>query len=211
MSKILMPHEAVNYEAEDFYPALYWRYFPIVRRARNYRINGKCGTLCSMRFVASRPAKNALPEKEFLYDHLLSILDTAEFIADSKCISLCINKAANKNNLFALAMLENEIAVEIELNETLPDTMPDIAFIWANFDGGCVTNQPLIGYLNYEGLLKADDSGIQMICKDSINAVPAVGPYEWMKQRFLLDVEREEAFTGHLNIRALTELIARSI
>ena len=50
-----------------------------------------------------------------------------------------------------------------------------------------------------------------MICKDSINAVPAVGPYEWMKQRFLLDVEREEAFTGHLNIRALTELIARSI
>ena len=211
MSKILMPHEAVNYESEDFYPALYWRYFPSVRRARNYRINGKCGTLCSMRFVASRPAKNALPEKEFLYDHLLSILDTAEFIADSKCISLCINKAANKNNLFALAMLENEIAVEIELNETLPDTMPDIAFIWANFDGGCVTNQPLIGYLNYEGLLKADDSGIQMICKDSINAVPAVGPYEWMKQRFLLDVEREEAFTGHLNIRALTELIARSI
>ena len=211
MSKILMPHEAVNYDGEDFYPALYWRYFPIVRRARNYRINGKCGTLCSMRFVASRPAKNALPEKEFLYDHLLSILDTAEFIADIKCISLFINKAANKNNLFALAMLENEIAVEIELNETLPDTMPDIAFIWANFDGGCVTNQPLIGYLNYEGLLKADDSGIQMICKDSINAVPAVGPYEWMKQRFLLDVEREEAFSGHLNIRTLTELIARSI
>ena len=211
MSKILMPHEAVNYEAEDFYPALYWRYFPIVRRARNYRINGKCGTLCSMRFVASRPAKNALPEKEFLYDHLLSILDTAEFIADSKCISLCINKAANKNNLFALAMLENEIAVEIELNETLPDTMPDIAFIWANFDGGCVTNQPLIGYLNYEGLLKADDSGIQMICKDSINAVPAVGPYEWMKQRFLLDVERGEALKGKLNTAKLAELISRSL
>ena len=108
-------------------------------------------------------------------------------------------------------MLENDIGVEIELNETLPDTMPDIAFIWANFDGGCVTNQPLIGYLNYEGLLKADDSGIQMICKDSLNAVPAEGPYEWMKQRFLLDVEREEAFSGKLNIPELAELIARSI
>ena len=211
MSKILMPHEAVECGDGEFYPALYWRYFPVVRRARNYRINGKCGNLCSMRFAASRPAKKALPENEFLYDHLLSILDAAEFIADSRCVSLCINKAEGKNNLFALAMLENDIGVEIELNETLPDTMPDIAFIWANFDGGCVTNQPLIGYLNYEGLLKADDSGIQMICKDSLNAVPAEGPYEWMKQRFLLDVEREEAFSGKLNIPELAELIARSI
>ena len=211
MNKILMPHEALNYEAEDFFPALYWRYFPITRRARNYRINGKCGTLCSMRFVASRPAKNALNADEFIYDHLLSILDAAEFVADSKCLSLCINRAEGKNNLFALAMLENDIGVEIELNETLPDTMPDIAFFWANFDSGCVTNQPLIGYFNYEGLLQADSSGVQMICKDSINAVPAAGPYEWMKQRFLLDAERGEAFAGHLRIRELAELIARSI
>ena len=70
MSKILMPHEAVECGDGEFYPALYWRYFPVVRRARNYRINGKCGNLCSMRFAASRPAKKALPENEFLYDHL---------------------------------------------------------------------------------------------------------------------------------------------
>ena len=74
-----------------------------------------------------------------------------------------------------------------------------------------MTNQPLIGYLNYEGLLQADASGMRMICKDSIQAVPAEGPYEWMKQRFLLDVERDEAFAGNLNTDAIAELISRSI
>ena len=206
-----MPRQAITREGEDFYPALYWRYFPVVRKARNYKRNGKCGTLCSLRFTASRPAKNALPEKEFLYDHLLSILDAAQFIAESEYVSLCINKAENKNILFALAMFENGASVEIELNEALPDTMPDIAFVWANFDAGCVSNQPLIGYLNGEGLMQADESGVQMICKDSINAVPAVGVYEWMKQRFLLDAERGEAFAGQLNIAKIAELIARSI
>ena len=154
MSKILMPHEAVDYKGnEDFCVALYWRYFPIIRKARNYKLNGKCGTLCSMRFSASRPAKNALPEKEFLYSHLLSILDAAQFVAESSYVSLTISRLDGKNNLFALAMFENGVSVEIELNEMLPDSMPDIAFFWANFDGGCVTNQPLIGYFNYEGLL----------------------------------------------------------
>ncbi|MBQ7395658.1 MAG: hypothetical protein IJW08_03875 [Lentisphaeria bacterium] len=211
MKQIIMPHEAVGRHGEDFCQALYWRYFPIMKRARNYKLNGKCGNLCSLRFAASRPAKKALPEKEFLYDHLLSILDAAQYIAESNYVSLHINKAENKNILFALAMFENEVSVEIELNEALPDTMPDIAFLWANFDAGCVTNQPLIGYLNYEGLLQADASGMRMICKDSIQAVPAEGPYEWMKQRFLLDVERDEAFAGNLNTDAIAELISRSI
>ena len=89
--------------------------------------------------------------------------------------------------------------------------MPDIAFVWANFDGGCVTNQPLIGYLNYEGLLQADGTGMQMICKDSIYGAAAEGPYNWMKQRFELDVERKEAFSGMLNIRKIADLITRSL
>ena len=211
MTEIVMPSQAINREGDDFCTALYWRYFPVIKRARNYKLNGKCGNLCSMRFTASRPAKNALPEHEFLYDHLLSILDAAQFIAESEYSSLYINKAEKKNILFALAMFENKVSVEIELNEALPDTMPDIAFVWANFDAGCVSNQPLIGYLNTEGLLQADASGVQMICKDSINAVPAVGVYEWMKQRFLLDVERGEAFKGKLNTAKIAELISRSI
>lgn len=212
MSKILMPHEAVDYKGkEDFCVALYWRYFPIIRKARNYKLNGKCGTLCSMRFSASRPAKNALPEKEFLYSHLLSILDAAQFVAESSYVSLTISRLEGKNNLFALAMFENGVSVEIELNEMLPDSMPDIAFFWANFDGGCVTNQPLIGYLNYEGLLQADGNGMQMICKDSIQGEAAVGPYAWMKQRFELDVKRGDAFAGILNTRELAELITRSL
>ena len=211
MRETVRPHEAITRNDDNFCTALYWRYFPVVRRARGYKLNGKCGTLCSLRFTASRPAKNALPEHEFLYDHLLSILDAAQFIAESEYTSLHINKAAGKNILFALAMFENGVSVEIELNEALPDTMPDIAFIWANFDHGCVSNQPLIGYLNTEGLMQADASGVHMICKDSINAVPAVGVYEWMKQRFLLDVERGEAFTGKLNTVKIAELISRSL
>ena len=211
MTETVFPHEAVNREGDDFCTALYWRYFPIIKRARNYRINGKCGTLCSMRFAASRPKKNALPENRFLYDHLLSILDAAQFTVESEYVSLFINKAENKNILFALAEFENGVTVEVELNEELPDSMPDIAFVWANFDAGCVTNQPLIGYLNYEGLLQADASGMRMICKDSLDAIPAEGPYEWMKQRFLLDVERGEALKGKLNTAKLAELISRSL
>lgn len=38
---------------------------------------------------------------------------------------LYIVKAAGRNNLFALAEFENRIVAEFEMNETLPDSMPD--------------------------------------------------------------------------------------
>ena len=212
MKKILMPHEVLEYGGnEDFYPALYWRYFPIVRKSRNFNLNGKCGRLCSMRFASYRSKAHASEEKVFFYDNLLSILDAAQFINESKYVSLNIVRSEKINSLFALAMFENEVGVEVELNEALPETMPDMAFLKANFDAGCVTNMPILGYLNQEGLLKADENGMQMICKDSISGDSASGPYEWMKQRFMLDAERGEAFSGALNIKEIASLIAGSI
>jgi len=124
-------------------------------------LSSRCGELCSLRFTWQRPKKNASGETEFLEVSLVQYLHLAQELAGSPLVELYINKRSGANNLFALAEFENQVVAEFEMNETMPDTIPDTFFIKANFTGGHVTNQPLAAYFNEPGSILASDDELQ--------------------------------------------------
>ena len=128
---------------------------------------GECGELCSLRFTWQRPAKAASSEQDFLYGTFVQLLGLARELADAGLKKLHIEKEPGRNNLFALAAFESGVVAEFELNETLPDSMPDTFFIKANFTHGHLTNQPIVGYFNVEGSIFADESGLRQFTVDS--------------------------------------------
>ncbi len=137
-----------------------------------------CGELCSLRFTWQRPGRSASAEEEFLYGSLVQYLCLAEDLAGCNLKKLYIVKAAGRNNLFALAEFENRIVAEFEMNETLPDSMPDTFFIKANFTDGHLTNQPIAGHFNGEGSVFADESGLHRFTVDSCEPEIAGGTLE---------------------------------
>lgn len=107
--------------------------------------------------------KEASDEQVFLYETLAGLIDVALVLTSAPLAALHIEKVPGKNNLFALAIFENEVVAEFELNECLPDSMPATHFIKANFKNGHVTNQPLVGHFNEEGSILASDSAMERI------------------------------------------------
>ena len=155
-----------------------WLYWDVFRRIREMGRSGVCGELCSLRFTWQRPGRSASAEEEFLYGSLVQYLYLAEDLAGSNLKKLYIVKAAGRNNLFALAEFENRIVAEFEMNETLPDSMPDTFFIKANFTDGHLTNQPIAGHFNGEGSVFADESGLHRFTVDSCEPEIAGGTLE---------------------------------
>ncbi|NMA46788.1 MAG: hypothetical protein GX945_09520 [Lentisphaerae bacterium] len=206
---IISPREAARRRDDGtFCPAFYWRSFPVVAKIREMVVAGLCGDLRSLRFTASRPRKHAADEACFVYDRFSAMLDGAGYLADAPCRKLYIEKCAGANNLFALAEFANGVVAEFEANECLPDSLPDIAFVKANFSAGHVTNQPLVGYFNEEGLLYADDKSYgQYIADDGLKSL-AAGPFAWMESRFALAVERGEVAPGKLGCERWLSMIA---
>lgn len=141
-----------------------------------------CGELCSLRFTWQRPKKFASGEDVFLYESFASALDGAQVLAGSPLKRLEIEKVAGMNILFALAYFENEITAEFELNECLPDTMPDTCFLKANFTHGHITNQPIAGHFNEEGMVLASDDKLDILIAESDRPV-VNSPIELMKLR----------------------------
>ncbi len=159
-----------------------WRGSPIVEQIRQVTKNGRCGALCSLRFTWMRPVSRALPGNIFNGDLWNAAQDAAEFISGSKVEQTEMKAADSGNVLFALAKLENGVVAEYEFNEMLPDSMPDIFFVKANFTQGHVTNQPLTGYFNTEGMIFADDSRCCHLIPENPELPPAEGPIEQMIQ-----------------------------
>jgi len=208
-TEIITPREAAKRSDDGaFCPAFYWRSFPVVEKIRDLAGGGCCGDLRSLRFTASRPRKHAVDEASFVYDRFSAMLDGAGFLAGAPCRKLYIEKCAGANNLFALAEFENGVVAEFEANECLPDTLPDIAFVKANFSAGHITNQPLVGYFNEEGLLYADDSSCGQYIADNALTSLAAGPFAWMESRFALAVERGEIALGKLGCDRWLSMIA---
>jgi hypothetical protein len=160
---LLSPFEAADMQGEAFYTAYPLREWAVIKKIRQHISAGTCGELCSLRFTWQKPKQDASDEQTFLYRTLPWLLDAAWLLADSALKSLHIERIPGKNNLFALAMFENETAVEIEMNESLPASMPSTYFVKANFTHGHLTNQPIVGHFNEEGAVLADDSGMQRI------------------------------------------------
>lgn len=165
---------------------LYWRKHPVVGWIRNVIRDNTCGELCSLRFTWQRPKKFASGENVFLYETFAAALDGAGFVAEAPLKQLVIEKVPGMNILFGMAYFTNGIATEFELNECLPDTMPDVCFLKANFSHGHLTNQPIVGHFNEEGMVVATDEVLEYPIAESFDCPPVNGPIEQMKLRYRL-------------------------
>jgi len=152
-----------NGKKADFYTTYPLREWRLVKRIRQMSKDNICGELCSLRFTWQKPKKDASDEQVFLYETLAGLIDAAWYLANAPIATLHIERVPEKNNLFALAIFENEVTAEFELNERLPDSMPTTHFIKANFKNGHVTNQPLVGHFNEEGSILANDSAMERL------------------------------------------------
>ena len=205
---VLLPSEALQRSDSNFYLALYWRNAAIIDGIKSFLKRNAAGELCSLRFTASRPKKEAAANEEsFLFDRLLPILDAACFITDSLPEELYINRADNSNSLFALASFPGEIVVEIELNECLPNSVPAIAFCKANYTHGHKSNQPLVGFFNEDGLLLADDDGMELLVTETNTARAAHGAFDWMQMRFEVKLKAGQIRPGRENLDVLAKMI----
>ena len=137
-----------------------------------------CGDLCSVRFTWERPRKSASTEKVFIEESFLRFLHLAQELAHAPLKKLHAVKAPDANILYALAEFGNQVAAEFEMNEALPDSMPDVFFIKANFTGGQVTNQPLGGHFDEAGAIFADEDGLRLFTVDSCEPEIAGGVYD---------------------------------
>lgn len=148
--------------SNQIFPLSSWCVFQGIRNHM-----GECGELRSLRFTWQRPAKAASSEENFLYGTFVQLLGLARELADAGLKKLHVEKESGRNNLFALAAFDSGVVAEFELNETLPDSMPDTFFIKANFTHGHLTNQPLVGHFDEEGSVFADESGLRQFTVDS--------------------------------------------
>lgn len=160
-----------------------WRGSPIVEEIRNAVASGRCGRLCSLRFTWMRPAGKSCSHVDFAGDLLESAKDAAEFITASGVVSVILRQVPEENNLFGLIKLHNGVAAELEMNETVPDSLPDTFFVKANFSCGHLTNQPLTGFFNTEGMIVADAEKISILIAENPALPPVNGIIGQMTQR----------------------------
>lgn len=139
------------------YTAYPFRHWALARKIAEMSEKNVCGDMTSVRILWSVPKKLSSDKKTFLYSTVAGLIDLSGYIAESRLKTFHLEKVKNENNLFALLIYENDIAVELEINETLPDTMDPVRFIKTYFTNGILTNMPLAGHHNEEGALFADN------------------------------------------------------
>ena len=154
-------------------PWLEWGIFRSVKNHARY-----CGELRSLRFTWSRPRKSASSEKVFIEESFLCFLHLAQELAQSPLKNLQAVKSPDSNILFALAEFENRVTAEFDMNEALPDSMPDVFFLKTNSTDGHITNQPLGGHFNEMGSIFADQDHLNLFTVESCNPEVVGGIYE---------------------------------
>ena len=157
-----------------------WIHWGIFKSIDHHNHMHHCGELCSLRFTWQRPRKSASEEKVFIEESFLRFLHLAQELAQSPLKNLQAVKSPDTNILFALAEFENRVTAEFDMNEALPDSMPDIFFLKANYSGGHVTNQPLGGHFNESGSVFADQDHLDLFTVESLDPEAAGGIYENM-------------------------------
>jgi hypothetical protein len=207
MLPIISPSSAAGRSGDDFIVNLYWRKNPVLERIQSAIVDNTCGELSSLRFTWSRAKRFATSEKEFIFDSFSAVLDGAQRVAQSEFKKVYLEKVPGVNILFALAEFENGIVAEFEFNEHLPETMPDICFIKANFSHGHVTNQPLVGYFNEEGMVYATDDELEFPITENFGIPLINGPIEQMKYRFQCSASMGEIAPGNAGADQLIRLI----
>lgn len=212
MLTILSPSAAAERSDGDFITAFIWRKSPILERVQQTIQDDICGQLRSLRFTWQRPAKSAASEEVFVYDLLAAVIDGAQVLADAPFADLHVNKVPGKNNLFAMLSFQNGVVAEIEMNECLPNTMSDICTLRANFTHGHISNHPLVGHLNEEGMLLATEENLRINLIAESHLLPAAdGPIEQMQLRFNTaaskTLDKDPVVQGPLNARAINQLI----
>lgn len=143
-----------NSKVYTAYPLRQWG---IAKKIVDMSEKNICGDMTSIRILWSVPKKLSSDKKSFLNSTVAGLVDLSKYMAKSQLKMIYLEKVKNENNLFGLLTYRNDIAVELEINETLPKTMEPSHFIKANFKNGILTNMPLVGHHNEEGSLFADD------------------------------------------------------
>ena len=211
MSSIISPSEAIGRNDKEYIVDFYWRCSPVLERIEQGIKENSCGALRSLRFTWSRPRKNASDEAVFLGHTLPAALDAARQLAQAEFTVLHIEKVPGLNNLFALAQFDNGVVAELELNECLPLTMPDVCLIKANFTNGHITNQPLVGHFNEEGaVLATDEALVTMICETG-DLEPTGSMIEQMRQRFRYLAEQGKVAAGEQGAGRIMALIDQAL
>ncbi len=146
-----------NLNNENVYVAFPLREWALAQQIIKMKNDDICGAMTSVRITWTRPKKEASSEHEFLFNTVVGLVDLACYITEMPIKQLYIEKVEGENNLFGLMMFGCEIAVELEANESLPNSMVATHFIKANFTDGIVTNVPLVGHFNEEGSIFATD------------------------------------------------------
>ncbi|MBL8994770.1 MAG: hypothetical protein JNM63_15595 [Spirochaetia bacterium] len=58
--------------------------------------------------------------------------------------------------------MEDNIICELDINETEPKSLDPVRFVHPYFQKGVVSNMPLFGHANTEGMLHADDKKFEI-------------------------------------------------
>jgi hypothetical protein len=140
----------------EFRPLRGWA---MASKMREFRLASSAGDLCSLRLFWEWPRKMAGSPKAFRETLLPDLLDLAEHMAGAQLRALKIEPIGGGNAAFVAALLEGNIVVEMNVNETLPDSLAPVRLVHAYFTKGALGNMPLYGYENDEGMLVADDRG----------------------------------------------------
>ena len=208
---VMSPLAAAAGGGNESYAAYPLREWALVKTIRRMTLANVCGELRSLRLTWQRPRKQAADEQTFLYQTLPWLLDAAWLLADAPLTALHVERVAGKNNLFSLAMFQNGIAAEIEMNECLPDSMPATYFIKANFTHGHLTNQPVVGHFNEEGSILADASGMQRLVIENADWDDCGDEIELCHRRVRHAMEQGAYPAGPLNRKAILAAIREAL
>ncbi len=143
------------------------REWALVQKIVQIKRNDTCGELTSARITWTRPRKESSSEDEFLFNTVAGLVDVACCITETPIEQLYLEKVEGQNNIFGLMMFGGEIAIELEANESLPNSMEATHFIKANFTDGIATNAPLVGHFNEEGSIFATDEKCERLLSEA--------------------------------------------
>lgn len=132
------------------------RAWGIVEKIKNFSRANLGGELTSFRIIWNLPKSRSHTAKEFIRHSLPDFLDLARFISGKKVVRVQLERSAG-NAVFGLVVLEDNVVCELDVSETGPKSLAPVRFVHAYFQKGVVSNLPLFGHTNTEGLLVADD------------------------------------------------------
>lgn len=173
--------------------ALPFRCWGVAEKTKTFRENDSAGGLVSFRLFYNAPKRKAHSSEEFAQKLLPELLDLCEEIAGAKAEKLHLNTVPGSNNVFGLLQLEGNVVAELDVNESLPDSLDTIRFVHAYFNDGAITNLPLAGFTNFEGNLLATGAGTRMDVHESVDC-QETDEIENLYFRMLWHIRRNEYF-----------------